>query len=77
MNSKLKPVLLILGLLAALLIISQLVMGLLIVKGGGSLDLAKLIKMHQHSGYLTVTTALIYIGLSLAAIAKLPTKPKV
>jgi hypothetical protein len=77
MNSKLKPVLLILGLLASLLIISQLVMGLLLAKGGGALEIQKLSKMHQHTGYLTVTVSLIYIVLSLSTIVKLPTKPKV
>jgi hypothetical protein len=73
MNPKLKPVLLILGLLGSLLIVSQLVMGQLIVNGGVSL---KLIKAHQHSGYLTVTVVLIYIALSLSAIASTPTRPK-
>ncbi len=76
MNSKLKPVLLILGLLAALLIISQLVMGLMLASGSSSMGLAKLQKMHQHTGYLTVTTVLIYIGFSLSTIAGLPTRPK-
>jgi hypothetical protein len=76
MNPKLKPILLILGLLAAVLIVSQLVMGLLIVRGGGSLDLTKLIKAHQHSGYLTVTVVLVYVALSLSAIASTPTRPK-
>jgi peptidase E len=76
MNPKLKPILFILGLVAALLIVSQLVMGLLIVRGGGSFDLAKLMKAHQHSGYLTVTVALIYIGLSLSAILAIPSRPK-
>ncbi len=76
MNPKLKPILLILGLLAAILVVSQLVMGLLIVRGGGSLDLTKLIKAHQHSGYLTVTVVLVYVALSLSAIAATPTRPK-
>ena len=76
MNPKLKPALLILGLLAAILIVSQLVMGLLIVRGGGSLDLARLIKSHQHTGYLTVTVVLVYIVLSLSAIASTPGRPK-
>ncbi len=76
MNAKLKPVLLILGLVAALLIISQLVMGLLIVKGGGPFELTKLIKSHQHTGYLTVTVALIYILTSLMAIVRVPTPSK-
>jgi hypothetical protein len=77
MNPKLKPVLLILGLLASALIVSQLVMGLMIVRGVGSPDIVKLIKMHQHSGYLTVTVVLLYVGLSLAAIIATPSRPKV
>jgi hypothetical protein len=72
MNSKLKPVLLILGLLASFLLISQLVMGLLIVKGGGGFDINKLVKAHQHSGYLTVSVALIYVLFSLVTIVRLP-----
>lgn len=76
MNRKLKPILLILGLLAAALIVTQLVMGLLIVKGGGSIDLTKLIKAHQHSGYLTVTVVLLYIGTSLSAIVATPARPR-
>lgn len=76
MNPKLKPVLLILGLIASALIVTQLVMGLLIVKGGGSLDLTKLIKAHQHSGYLTVTVVLLYIGTTMTAIASTPSRPK-
>ncbi len=59
-----------LGLLAALLIVSQLVMGLLILQGD-----AKMVKAHQHSGYLTVAMTLLYIGVSLAVIGK-GTKPK-
>lgn len=54
-----------LGLLAALLIVSQLVMGLLILQGN-----VKMRTAHQHSGYLTVATTLVYIALSLAAIGK-------
>lgn len=76
MNAKLKPVLVILGLLASLLISTQLVMGLLIVRGGGSFDLNKLVKAHQHSGYLTVTVVLIYILSSLLAIIRTPSQPK-
>jgi hypothetical protein len=59
-----KVLLLALGSLAAVLIVGQLVMGQLILGGRASL-----IKAHQHSGYLTVAVALIYIGLSMAAIA--------
>ena len=56
-----KPFLIILGLLAAVLIVSQLVMGLLILQGQATLRTA-----HQHSGYLTVAVVLTYIGWSLA-----------
>lgn len=59
-----KPILLILGGLAAVLIVSQLVMGLLILQGQASMRTA-----HQHSGYLTVVVTLAYIGWSLATIA--------
>ena len=78
MNPKLKTTLILLGSLAALLVISQLTMGLLIVRGQaghplpGNYPLPKLVKMHQHSGYLTVTVALIYVVLSLRAIIALP-----
>jgi uncharacterized membrane protein YphA (DoxX/SURF4 family) len=62
-----KPFLLILGFLAAVLIVSQLVMGLLILQGQASMRTA-----HQHSGYLTVAVTLIYIGWSLATIMSTP-----
>jgi hypothetical protein len=62
-----KPFLMIAGFLSVVLIIAQLVMGLLIVRGQTSL-----IKAHQHSGYLTVAVSLIYIGWSLAVIASAP-----
>jgi hypothetical protein len=62
-----KPFLMIVGLLAAILIIAQLVMGLLILQGQQSMRTA-----HQHSGYLTVAVSLIYIGWSLAVIASRP-----
>lgn len=78
MNPKFKTALILLGSLAALLIVSQLTMGLLIVRGQAGrplpfdYPLPKLVKMHQHSGYLTVTVALAYVALSLRAIAALP-----
>jgi hypothetical protein len=62
-----KPLLMIVGFLAAALIIAQLVMGLLILQGRATLRTA-----HQHSGYLTVAVTLIYITWSLAAIASMP-----
>ena len=65
-----KVFLLVLGFLAALLIVAQLVMGQLILSGG-----VKWIKAHQHSGYMTVVVTLLYIGFSLAAIASQPKRP--
>ncbi len=59
-----KPILLIVGFLAAVLIVSQLVMGLLILQGQTKMRTA-----HQHSGYLTVAVSLVYIAWSLAVIA--------
>lgn len=56
--------LLIFGTIAALLITAQLVMGQLILSGQ-----AQWVKRHQHSGYLTVVVALIYIVMSLMVIA--------
>ncbi len=60
-----KPLLMITGVLAAILVIAQLVMGQLIVQGQASLQ-----KAHQHSGYLTVGVTLIYITWSLSVIAR-------
>jgi len=62
-----KPFLMILGFLAAALIVSQLVMGLLILQGQASMRTA-----HQHSGYLTVAVSLIYIAWSMTVIASVP-----
>ena len=67
-----KVFLLILGTLSALLIVSQLVMGQLILSGQ-----AEWVKRHQHSGYLTVVVALIYITLSLVRIASTPSRDRV
>ena len=72
MNSALKASLIVLGFLSAILILSQLAMGLLIVQGAG----AKMIKIHQHSGYLTVTVALVYILFSLSKIISIPSREK-
>ncbi|MGO9467653.1 MAG: hypothetical protein ACLQIB_49305 [Isosphaeraceae bacterium] len=62
-----KPFLVVLGLLAAVLIIAQLVMGLLILQGQSTLQ-----KAHQHSGFLTVAVSLLYIAWSLAIIVSTP-----
>lgn len=55
----------ILGFVAALLIIGQLVLGQMILSGH-----VKMVKAHQHSGYTTVLVTLVYIGLSLRALTK-------
>ena len=62
-----KPFLIVLGFLAALLIIAQLVLGQLILSGR-----ADLVKAHQHSGYTAVVVALVYIALSLPRIISSP-----
>ena len=64
--------LLISGTSAAMLIVAQLVMGQLIVS-----KQTQWIKTHQHSGYLTVVVALVYIVVSLAVIASAPKKDRV
>ncbi|WP_435015546.1 hypothetical protein TA3x_003087 [Tundrisphaera sp. TA3] len=78
MNRKLKAILIFLGLASAALIIAQLVMGLMIVRagrgGGDPTALARMIKMHQHSGYLAVTVSVIYITLSMTAIARISSR---
>jgi hypothetical protein len=58
-----KSLLILLGFLSALLIVSQMVMGLLIRNGQASLRTA-----HFHSGSLMVLVALAYIALSLTTI---------
>jgi hypothetical protein len=60
--------LIVLGLLAAALIIGQLVMGQLILSSGH----LRWTTAHRHSGYLTVAVVLLYIFFSLAVIASLP-----
>ena len=82
MNRNLKFGLILLGVVASLLLASQLTMGLLIVQAGKGrpipfdYPLPKLIKMHQHSGYLTVGVAFLYVLGSLAAIIPLAGRPR-
>jgi hypothetical protein len=71
--SAMKPLLMILGFLAAVLIIGQLVMGQMILKSG---HLPAWTKSHQHSGYLTVVVTLAYIALSLMVIASMPKRER-
>jgi uncharacterized membrane protein YhaH (DUF805 family) len=68
-GKSMKSFLIIVGFLAAILIVAQLVMGLLILQGQASMRTA-----HQHSGYLTVAVSLVYICWSLAVIAARPTR---
>jgi hypothetical protein len=67
-----KSALIILGVLSALLIVSQMVMGLLIRSGQAALALRT---AHFHSGSLMVLVSLAYIALSLSAIVSRP-QPK-
>jgi hypothetical protein len=62
-----KALLIALGLLSAVLIVLQLVMGLLIRNGQASLRTA-----HFHSGSLMVLVTLAYIAVSLSAILSRP-----
>ena len=74
MDGRLKTTLILGGALAAALIVSQLVMGLIIV--GHPPQVERWVKMHQHTGYLTVTVGLLYILGSLATIGSIPKRPK-
>ncbi len=71
MSSAMKATLLILGLLTAVFILAQIVMGQLILSGR-----ADLIKAHQHSGYTAVALALVYVALSLRVLMGIPTRVK-
>jgi len=70
MNGTTKTVLMILGVLSALLIASQLIMGQIILSQPP--DALKWAQRHQHSGYLTVVVSALYIVGSLATIAGIP-----
>ena len=65
-----KLFLVIMGFLAAILIVGQLVVGQLILQGQTTLQ-----KWHQHSGYLTVAVSVVYIAWSLAIIVSTPKRP--
>lgn len=74
MTGTTKVVLGILGVLALGLVISQLVLGQMIL--GGPPNVAKLIKMHQHTGYTAVVVSGIYILSSLFAILTAPKRAR-
>lgn len=76
MTGNKRLLLMVLGVVAALFILAQLALGLTIVNAKTSPEmqemLPKLMKTHQHTGYVTVVFVLTYILLSLAALAKAP-----
>ncbi len=74
MNGRWKTTLILLGSLAAILLVMQLVLGLIIV--GKPTQVEKWVKIHQHSGYLTVPLALLYIVGSLATVWSIPKRPR-
>jgi hypothetical protein len=65
----LKALLIVLGVLSAVLVVAQLVMGQMILRSGHN---PQWTTPHRHSGYLTVVVTLVYIVSSLIAIAALP-----
>lgn len=69
MSGSKKIVLIVLGALSAILIVAQFVLGLLSKYG----DSPTLLKTHEHLGYTAVVVILIYLFLSLATVAALPT----
>lgn len=76
MNGTLKMVLIVLGALAAILILAQLGLGLTIINAKSDpamqASFLKLTKTHQHTGYLTVAVVVVYVIASLAAICRIP-----
>ncbi|MHC5542350.1 hypothetical protein ACYOEI_29355 [Singulisphaera rosea] len=67
-----RPFLVILGFIAAALIITQLTLGMLITASHAP----KIVTAHKHTGYLTVVVSLVYILGSLMAIASMPRQTK-
>ncbi|ADV63219.1 hypothetical protein Isop_2649 [Isosphaera pallida ATCC 43644] len=59
-----------LGVVTALLTISQFVMGLLIRRGAGT----ELRALHFHSGSAMMVVALVFIAWALVVIASIPTR---
>ena len=73
MSQSLKIILGLLALATLALLISQVTLGQLIVNGySGPHNLRKI---HQHSGYLTVGTAILYVLTSSVAILRIPARP--
>jgi len=63
-----KPFLIITGILSAVLITVQAVLGLLIRRGGDP----SLVAAHFHTGMLTAVVTLAYVAFSLTAILSKP-----
>lgn len=80
MTPKLKLTLLALGVLAAVLILTQLGLGIAIIRatgeGGDARSLQRLVKTHQHSGYTAVAVSIVYILLSLNTIRAIPARTR-
>lgn len=74
MTGATKLILGILGILALALVLSQLVLGQMILSGPNNIE--KLRKMHQHTGYTAVAVSGIYILSSLYAILTSPKRIK-
>lgn len=60
-----RVMLMLLGVVAGLFLIGQLILGQLILSGR-----VNLVKAHQHSGYTTVVLSLVYVVLSLRALSR-------
>ena len=69
MTSAMKGLLVVLGLLTAVFILTQIVLGQLIL--GGRADL---VKTHQHSGYTAVVLSLAYVAVSMRVLLNIPTR---
>lgn len=69
MSFAMKGLLVVLGLLTAVFILTQIVLGQLIL--GGRADL---VKTHQHSGYTAVVLSLAYVAVSMRVLLNIPTR---
>ena len=69
MTTATKGFIVVLGLLTAVFILAQIVLGQLIL--GGRADL---IKTHQHTGYTTVVLTLAYLAASMRVLVNLPVR---
>lgn len=68
-----KPFTILTGILSAVLIIAQAVMGLLIRRGAGGPSLSA---SHFHTGMLTAVVVLVYVALSLSVVLARPRQPR-